>query len=111
MLKLEDVRLFYRTRRGSVRAVDRVSFELKKGEVLGIVGESGCGKSSTALAIMRILPRNVDIYDGKILLDGVNLRELSENEFRENIRWKRISMVFQGALNALNRSKSGFPSC
>ena len=102
MLKLEDVRLFYRTRRGSVRAVDKVSFELKKGEVLGIVGESGCGKSSTALAIMRILPRNVDVYDGKILLDGVNLRELSENEFRENIRWKRISMVFQGAMNSLN---------
>lgn len=109
MLELSSVKLYYRTRRGTVKAVDDVSFELGKGETLGLVGESGCGKSSTAIAIMRLLPRNVGRYEGKILLDGVNLRELDEDEFRSQIRWRRISMVFQGAMNSLNPVlKAGF---
>jgi len=102
LLELLGTKLYYRTQRGIVKAVDNVSFELGKGETLGLVGESGCGKSSTAIAIMRLLPRNVERYEGKILLDRTNLRELDENEFRSRIRWRRISMVFQGAMNSLN---------
>lgn len=102
LLKVEDLVMYYRTRKGNVRAVDHISFELERGETLAIVGESGCGKSSLSRAIIRLLPRNVAVYTGKVLLDGTNIMELSEARFRREVRWRRISMVFQGALNALN---------
>ncbi len=109
MLKASDLRLYYRTRRGIVQAVDNIEFELGKGETLGLVGESGCGKSSTAIAIMRLLPRNVERYEGEVLLEDSNIMELDEEEYRRRIRWKRISMVFQGAMNSLNPVlKAGF---
>ncbi|MEM2740430.1 MAG: ABC transporter ATP-binding protein, partial [Candidatus Bathyarchaeia archaeon] len=92
----------YRTRRGVVRAVDDVSFDLHRGETLAIVGESGCGKSSTATAIIRILPRNIDTYEGGVILDGVDVMKIDDGRFREEIAWRKISMVFQGAMNALN---------
>jgi peptide/nickel transport system ATP-binding protein len=88
--------------RGTVRAVDNISFKLNKGETLGLVGESGCGKSSTALAIMRLLPRNIEKYEGKIILNGKNIMDFDDEAFRLGIRWKRVSMVFQGAMNSLN---------
>ena len=88
--------------RGTVRAVDHISFKLGKGESMGLVGESGCGKSSTALAIMKLLPRNIERHEGKVILDGKNIMTLDENELRLGIRWKRISMVFQGSMNSLN---------
>ena len=102
LLKVEDLVMYYRTRKGTVKAVDHVSFEIEKGETLAIVGESGCGKSSLSRAIIRLLPRNVETYEGKVYLNGTDVMELSEEQFRRDIRWKRISMVFQGALNALN---------
>ncbi len=102
MLELSSIRLYYRTQRGIVQAVDDVSFTLKDGETLGLVGESGCGKSSTALAMLRLLPRNVERYEGKILLDGTNLMDLDEETFRRQIRWQRMAVVFQGAMNSLN---------
>ena len=102
MLELSSIKLYYRTQRGIVKAVDNVSFKLNDGETLGLVGESGCGKSSTALAMMRLLPRNVELYEGEILLNGTNLMDLEEEEFRRQIRWQRMSMVFQGAMNSLN---------
>ncbi len=102
MLEVENLRLYYATRKGVVKAVDRVSFDLERGETLAIVGESGCGKSSMAKALTRLLPRNVHTYDGVVRLDGKNLMELSEEEFRKNVRWSQISIVFQGAQNALN---------
>lgn len=102
ILKIENLKLFYQTLRGIVRAVDNVSLQLEHGEALGVVGESGCGKTSLANAIMKTLPNNVATYEGKILLDGVNIVELSEEEVRRNIRWKKISIVFQGAMNVLN---------
>lgn len=108
-MELSNVKLYYRTRRGPVKAVDDVSFTLSKGETLGLVGESGCGKSSTALAIMRLLPRNTEKYEGKIIFNGINLMELNEEEFRRKIRWKKMSIVFQGAMNSLNPVlKAGF---
>ena len=102
LLKVEDLVMYYRTRKGTVKAVDHVSFEIEKGETLAIVGESGCGKSSLSRAIIRLLPRNVEIYEGKVFLNGTNIMELSEERFRKEVRWRKISMVFQGALNALN---------
>ena len=102
ILSVSDLKLYYRTSKGVVKAVDNVSFELKRGETLAIVGESGCGKSSLSRAIIRLLPRNVHTYEGKVLLNGMDLMSLSEEDFRRQVRWKKVSMVFQGALNALN---------
>ena len=88
--------------RGTVKAIDKISFTLAKGESMALVGESGCGKSSTALAIMNLLPRNVERYEGNVILDGTNLMTLEKDAFRLGIRWKRIAMVFQGSMNSLN---------
>lgn len=82
-------------------AVDGVSFELNEQETLAIAGESGCGKSTTAYSILRLLPANARIISGEIFFDGANLLEKNAEEIRK-IRWKEISLVFQGALNALN---------
>ena len=102
MLDIRNLTMYYRTRRGIVKAVDDVSFQLRDGETLGLVGESGCGKSSTALAMMRLLPRNAEQYEGQVILDDQNLMELDENAFRRQVRWRKMSMVFQGAMNSLN---------
>ena len=102
LLNISDLKLYYRTTKGVVKAVDRVGFSVERGETLALVGESGCGKSSIAKAIMRLLPRNIHTYEGNIILDNIDIMKLSEEDFRRQIRWRRISMVFQGALNALN---------
>jgi len=102
ILDVKNLVLYYRTRRGIVRAVDRISFTLEKGQTLAIVGESGCGKSSTANAIFRLLPRNVHKYEGQILLNGEDLMKLDDETYRKRVRWQKISMVFQGAMNSLN---------
>jgi len=83
------------------RAVADVSFTLREGEVLGLVGESGCGKTTLVLALMRLLPANGRIVDGTVLLNGVDLLSLSERELNAR-RWNEISIIFQGAMNALN---------
>lgn len=102
MLRVEDLYLYYRTSRGPVKAVDGVSFSLEPGTTLALVGESGCGKTSTASAITRTLPRNVDRYEGKVFLDGENIIEYEDEDFRKKVRWRKIAMVFQGAMNTLN---------
>ncbi len=102
ILDVNNLELYYRTTRGPVKAVDDVSFELNSGETLAMVGESGCGKTSTASAILRVLPRNVQKYEGEVLLDGADVMAYSNEEFRKNVRWKGISVVFQGAMNALS---------
>ena len=102
ILALRDLTLYYRTRRGVVKAVDSVSFELKEGRCLSLVGESGCGKSSMAYAIMRILPRNVHTYSGEVIFEGKNLMGLPESELSKEIWLKKMAMVFQGAMNSLN---------
>ena len=102
ILECINMHLYYSTRKGPVKAVDNVSFSLGKGESLALVGESGCGKSSLAKAIVKLLPRNVDTYKGQVVLEGQDIMKLNVREFRTEIRWKKISMVFQGAMNSLN---------
>jgi len=102
VLDVSNLRYYYRTRRGAVKAVDDVSFSIDAGTTLALVGESGCGKTSTATALLRLLPRNVDTYEGQILLDGEDVKQFSNEEFRKKVRWRGISMVFQGAMNALS---------
>ncbi|NHV96853.1 MAG: ABC transporter ATP-binding protein [Thaumarchaeota archaeon] len=102
ILALKDLTLYYRTRRGAVKAVDGVSLDLKEGRCLSIVGESGCGKSSMAYAIMRILPRNVHTYRGEVIFEGKDLLSLPESELSKEVWLKKMAMVFQGAMNSLN---------
>ncbi len=102
LLKLDHLLLHFRTSKGAVRAVDGVNFELGYNEAVVVVGESGCGKTSLAKAILRLLPRNVEKYGGKVILDGTDIMAFSEEEFRKNVRWNLISMVPQAAMNALN---------
>jgi peptide/nickel transport system ATP-binding protein len=101
VLQLDGVSTHYRTLRGWVRAAEDVSFEVGKGEALGLVGESGCGKTTVALSILKILPAGAKIRKGRIIFDGTDLVPLSNSEMRK-IRWKGVSIVFQGAMNALN---------
>jgi len=102
LLKVENFSISYRTRKGDVEAVNNVSFDLKKGETLAIVGESGCGKSSLARGLIRLFPRNIKKVEGKVTLDGREILSLDEETFRREIRWQEMSMVFQGAMNSLN---------
>ncbi len=87
------------------RAVEQVSFSLQAGEVLGLVGESGCGKTTLVLSLMRLLPASGRIVDGVVTFQGRDLLALSEREMAA-VRWKHISMIFQGAMNALNPVRS-----
>jgi peptide/nickel transport system ATP-binding protein len=102
LLKAEDVCLYFRASNGTVRAVDHVSFELTRGRSLAILGESGCGKTSLARAILRLLPRNIHTYSGRILLNGVDLMKLDEESFRRDVRWVKMSLVSQASMNSLN---------
>ena len=102
LLKVQDFSLSYRTRKGDVAAVNRVNFDLKKGETLAVVGESGCGKSSLARGLIRLFPRNIKNVEGQILLNNRDILSLDEETFRKEIRWKEMAMVFQGAMNSLN---------
>ncbi|MDN5351910.1 MAG: oligopeptide transport system ATP-binding protein [Clostridiales bacterium] len=101
ILEVKDLKTYFKIREGIVKAVDGVSFELKHGESLGFVGESGCGKTTTALSIIKLLSENGYIESGKILFGGEDLAPLSENEMLSK-RWNDISMIFQGSMNALN---------
>lgn len=102
ILEVEDLSVKFFTSEGIVNAVDHVTFSIGKEEVLGLVGESGCGKSVTSLAIMRLLPMPpAKITSGKIIFDGVNLLERPENEMRR-IRGNVLSMIFQEPMTSLN---------
>jgi peptide/nickel transport system ATP-binding protein len=102
LLSVRNLVLHYRTRKGPVRAVDGLTFDLERGQTFALVGESGSGKTSTASALLRMLPRNVAEYSGQVELDGTNVMELDDESFRTQVRWRRISIVFQGAMNALS---------
>jgi len=102
LLHVEDLVLYFKTSRGLVQAVDHVSFDLHKNKAVVILGESGCGKSSMAKAILRLLPRNVGRYEGRVFIDDLDIMTLSDEDFRKQVRWVKISMVPQAAMNALN---------
>jgi peptide/nickel transport system ATP-binding protein len=99
ILKVENLKIIFFTRKGKVYAVDDISFSLKKRETIGLVGESGCGKTTTVLGLMKMVPTPGEIISGRILIDGKDIIPLSENEMRKKMRWVKISMVFQGAMN------------
>jgi len=102
LLQIKDLVTQFRTEQGTVRAVDHVSFEIPAGKTLGVVGESGCGKSVTALSIMRLIPDPPgEIANGSIHYSGKNLLELPEPEMRA-IRGNKISMIFQEPMTSLN---------
>lgn len=102
LLDVKDLVLHFRTKQGPVQAVDSVNFTLDHQRAVVILGESGCGKSSLAKAILRLLPRNVAAYSGQVDLQGTDVMRLGEEEFRQNVRWAQISLVPQAAMNALN---------
>lgn len=102
LLTVENLKLHFRTSQGVVQAVDGVDFSLAHHRAVVILGESGCGKSSLAKAILRLLPRNVHQYSGKIYLNQANIMELDDDSYRRNVRWVQMSLVPQAAMNALN---------
>jgi peptide/nickel transport system ATP-binding protein len=104
LLRVNNLRTHFRMPRGWVRAVDDVTFKLDHGEALGLAGESGCGKTTTALSLVRLLPANGRISQGSIKLFGIDLVPKTERQLAR-YRWREISMVFQGAMNALNPVK------
>jgi peptide/nickel transport system ATP-binding protein len=102
ILDVQDLSIRYTIGRGSVKAAEGVSFQLEKGEAMGLAGESGCGKTTVALSLLKILPSNGKIVNGKIIVNGVDIVDLNESKMRKDVRWKVVSMVFQGAMNAMN---------
>lgn len=102
LLHIEDLVLHFKTGSGTVQAVDGVDFELDTNRAVVILGESGCGKSSLARAILRLLPRNVESYGGSVYLQGTDVMKFDEEQFRHNVRWVQMSLVPQAAMNSLN---------
>ena len=101
VLEVNNLTMHYMTRKGPVYAVDDVSFHVGQGESIGLVGESGCGKTSIAISLLKLLPDNAEILGGEILLNGTDMVPLSYEEMNK-YRWRHISMVFQAAMNAMN---------
>ena len=101
LLEVDGLVMRYDTEAGEVSAVENVSFSLRRGEAMGLVGESGCGKTSVALSLLRLAPDNARYQAGEVRWEGLDLLELSDQKMRE-FRWAEISMVFQGAMNAWN---------
>src|SRR6185312_1043383 len=97
LLVVEDLHTVFRLEGRTVTAVDGVSFTLRDGEALGLAGESGCGKTTTALSLVRLLPSNAQITSGSVKLFGVDLVPKTDRQLRR-YRWREISIVFQGAM-------------
>ena len=100
-ISIENLTTRYNTSKGLVHALEDVTFAIDNGESIGIAGESACGKSTLGLSIIQMIS-NGKIYSGKIQFDGKSLLDVPDDEFNKTIRWKEISMVFQGAMNSLD---------
>lgn len=101
ILKVEDLKTYFFTGRGVVKAVDGVSFDVRRGEIVGLVGESGCGKSITCLSIMRLVPSPGKIVSGKIIFEGENLLDKKNRDMRQ-LRGSKISLILQDPSTSLN---------
>ncbi|MCK9521296.1 MAG: ABC transporter ATP-binding protein [Dehalococcoidia bacterium] len=101
VLSVRDLAVRYKTREGNVHAVDSVSLELERGKVLAIVGESGCGKSTAAMSVMRLLPPEAEVLSGEVMFEGRDLLHCPEQELR-TLRGRRVSMIFQDPVAGLN---------
>lgn len=101
VLDVKNLKVYYQTPTGDVRAVDDISFQIYEGEIVGLVGESGCGKTTTAMAILRLVQPPGRITGGTIMLDGVDVASLSDRELRD-VRWRSLALIPQGAMNSLN---------
>jgi peptide/nickel transport system ATP-binding protein len=101
-LQVRDLSAHYLTERGPVKAVDGVNFMLSESESMGVVGESACGKSTLGSALMRSMQAPGRITGGSIILSGEDIAKMSDNDFDKKVRWKKVAMVFQGAMNALD---------
>ncbi len=101
LLSVNNLTIGYQTKKGLLKAVDNISFDLEKGRPLGFVGESGCGKTTIGMALMGLLPDNAVILGGSILFQGSDLVTFTEKQWRQ-VRGAKIAMIFQAAMNALN---------
>jgi len=101
VLEVRDLRVYYETPKGDVRAVDGIDFTLYEGEILGMVGESGCGKSTAAMGVLQLIVSPGRIVSGEIILNGIDLLKISEQHLRQ-LRWSRLALIPQGAMNSLN---------
>jgi len=102
LLNIKDLHLYFKTEIGDVQAVDGVNLRLHKNEAIVVLGESGCGKTSFMKAVMRLLPRNLARYDGVVELDGIDIMQYDDEEYRRKVRWMQMSMVPQAAMTSLN---------
>lgn len=102
LIEIKDLVLHFRTSKGAVKAVDGVHFKLGFNEAVVVLGESGCGKTSLAKAILRLLPRNVSKYSGEVFINNVDVMKYKDEEFRQKVRWMQMSLVPQAAMNSLN---------
>ncbi len=101
ILKVENLKIYYRTGQGKSRAVDGVSFNVEEGKSLGLVGESGCGKTTTVHGIIQVMAKNAEIVEGSIVFKGRDILKMSRKEVR-NLQWRGISLIPQAAMNSLN---------
>ena len=101
VLDVRNLRVHYATPRGDVIAVNGVSFDVRQGEILGLVGESGCGKSTVAMSILRLVQPPGRIVGGQVVLNGTDLLGLNERQLNR-VRWRDVALIPQGAMNSLN---------
>ena len=104
LLEVQGLKTYFKTQEGTLKAVDGIDFNLDKGEAMGLAGESGCGKTTAALSIMKLLPANGYIAGGRINFMDQDMARVTGDKLR-SIRWRDISIIFQGAMNALNPVK------
>ncbi|GAF70073.1 unnamed protein product, partial [marine sediment metagenome] len=102
LLSVENLVTRYSTEMGDVKAVDDISFKVRQGEIFGLAGESGCGKSTAMLSVINLLPSNGRIVSGSIKFHEYDLAKIGKEALRDEIWWNRVSIVFQAAMNALN---------